>query len=180
MAIFNLITFFHALVLTVLLVATSKERLELEQRIKAQTDPLTGAFNRRAFMARGERLLLRHKFEQAPLCLLFLDIDHFKSTNDRLGHSGGDDVLIKCVAVVQNNMRPTDFLFRIGGEEFCCLLPYTSGERQASIHCVPLKFACRLPDRLRPTVNDAADDRMRVAHCRRNRRAHHHLRHQEL
>lgn len=128
-AAFNLITFFHALVLTVLLVAISKERLELEQRIKAQTDPLTGAFNRRAFMTRGERLLLRHKFEQAPLCLLFLDIDHFKSINDQLGHSGGDDVLIKYVAVVQNNMRPTDFLFRIGGEEFCCLLPHTSGEQ---------------------------------------------------
>jgi diguanylate cyclase (GGDEF)-like protein len=128
-AAFNLIVFFHALVLTVLLVAISKERPELEQRIKAQTDPLTGAFNRRAFMTRGSRLLLRHKFEGAPLCLLFLDIDHFKSINDRLGHSGGDEALIKFVAVVQNNMRPTDFLFRIGGEEFCCLLPYTSGKQ---------------------------------------------------
>jgi diguanylate cyclase (GGDEF)-like protein len=123
---FNLILFFHTLLITVLIVAMSKERLELDQRMKAQTDPLTGALNRRAFMSRGERLLRRHGVEQKPLCLLFLDLDHFKSLNDRFGHSGGDDVLMKFVAVVHDNIRPTDFLFRIGGEEFCCLLPYTA------------------------------------------------------
>ena len=125
MVAFNLIVFFHALMLTVLIVAMSKERLELEQRMKAQTDPLTGALNRRAFMARGGRLAQRHQHETAPLCLLFLDLDHFKSLNDRFGHSGGDDVLMTFVAVVHDNIRPTDFLFRIGGEEFCCLLPHT-------------------------------------------------------
>ena len=122
---FNLIIFFHTMLLTVLIVALSKEQLEFEQRTKAQTDPLTGALNRRAFMGRGSRLLLRHQIEQAPLCLLFLDIDHFKSLNDRFGHSGGDDVLTAFVKMVHDNIRPTDFLFRIGGEEFCCLLPYT-------------------------------------------------------
>jgi diguanylate cyclase (GGDEF)-like protein len=127
---FNLIMSFHTLMLTVLVVAMSKERLELEQSLKAQTDSLTGALNRRAFMTRGARLLRRHAVEKRPLCLLFLDIDHFKSLNDRFGHSGGDDVLIKFVAVVHDNIRPTDFLFRVGGEEFCCLLPHTS-EAQA-------------------------------------------------
>jgi diguanylate cyclase (GGDEF)-like protein len=77
-------------------------------------------------MWRGERLLQRHAYERAALCLLFLDIDHFKSLNDRLGHSGGDDVLTGFVRLVNNCIRPTDFLFRIGGEEFCCLLPYTT------------------------------------------------------
>jgi diguanylate cyclase (GGDEF)-like protein len=122
---FNLIMFFHALLLTVLVVAMSKERLELDQRLKAQTDPLTGALNRRAFMTRGERLLRRHDVEGAPLCLVFLDLDHFKTLNDRFGHSGGDDVLMRFVNVVHDNIRPSDFLFRIGGEEFCCLLPHT-------------------------------------------------------
>jgi diguanylate cyclase (GGDEF)-like protein len=124
-AAFNLVVFFHSLMLSVLIVAMSKERLELDQRTKAQTDPLTGALNRRAFVARGGRLALRHQHEAAPLCLLFLDVDHFKALNDRFGHSGGDDVLIRFVAVVHDNIRPTDFLFRIGGEEFCCLLPNT-------------------------------------------------------
>ena len=122
---FNLIMVFHTLLISVLIVAMSKERLELDQRTKAQTDPLTGALNRRAFMSRGIRLLRRHSHEKQPLSLLFLDLDHFKSLNDRFGHSGGDDVLVKFVAVVHNNIRPTDFLFRIGGEEFCCLLPHT-------------------------------------------------------
>jgi diguanylate cyclase (GGDEF)-like protein len=128
-AAFNLIVFFHALIATVLIVAITKERLELQQRRNAQTDPLTGALNRRALMVRAERLLARHQYEGAPLCLLFLDIDHFKMLNDRYGHSAGDDVLIKFVAVMQECIRPTDFLFRIGGEEFCCLLPHTGSEQ---------------------------------------------------
>lgn len=124
-AAFNLLMFFHTVVLAVLLVAMSKERQELEQRTEAQTDPLTGALNRRAFMTRGRRLVLRHQKKREPLCLLFIDLDHFKALNDRYGHSGGDDVLTSFVAIVHDNIRPTDFLFRIGGEEFCCLLPFT-------------------------------------------------------
>ncbi len=126
---FNLIMFAHTLLLAVLIVALSKERLELDQRTKAQTDPLTGALNRRAFMLRGERLLQRHQHEGSALCLLFLDLDHFKTFNDRFGHSGGDDVLVGFVELVSVCIRPTDFLFRIGGEEFCCLLPHTTTEQ---------------------------------------------------
>jgi diguanylate cyclase (GGDEF)-like protein len=126
---FNLLMFAHTILLSVLLVALSKERLELDQRTKAQTDPLTGALNRRAFIGRGERLLQRHAHERAPLCLVFLDLDHFKSLNDRFGHSGGDDVLMSFVGLLNACIRPTDFLFRIGGEEFCCLLPYTTTEQ---------------------------------------------------
>ena len=126
---FNLAMFAHTILLSVLLVSLSKERLELDQRTKAQTDPLTGAFNRRAFMSRGARLLQRHAHERAPLCLLFLDLDHFKSLNDRFGHSGGDDVLTSFVGLVNACIRPSDFLFRIGGEEFCCLLPHTTTEQ---------------------------------------------------
>ena len=126
---FNLLMFAHTILLSVLLVSLSKERLELDQRTQAQTDPLTGALNRRALMGRGERLLQRHAYERAPLCLLFLDLDHFKSLNDRFGHSGGDDVLTSFVGTVNICIRPTDYLFRIGGEEFCCLLPYTTTEQ---------------------------------------------------
>lgn len=146
-ALFNMIVFLHALVLTVLLVALAKERLELNQRNKAQTDPLTGALNRRALMSLGERMLQRHRHENSPLCLLFLDLDNFKEFNDRFGHSGGDDVLTKFVAVVHNSLRPTDFLFRLGGEEFCCLLPHTGTDR-----------ALRAAERIRQQVESTAID----------------------
>src|SRR5207237_1379452 len=89
-AAFNMLVFFHALVLTVLFVAITKERLELAQRLHAQTDPLTGALNRRALMSRGARTLARQEYEAAPLCILFLDLDLFKSLNDRFGHLVGD------------------------------------------------------------------------------------------
>src|SRR4029077_7551860 len=115
------ILFAHTLLLVVLVVSLSKERLEFDQRTQAQTDPLTGSLNRRAFMWRGTRLLQRHAYERAPLCLLFLDLDHFKSLNDRFGHSGGDDVLTSFVGLVTACIRPTDFLFRIGGEELFSL-----------------------------------------------------------
>jgi len=125
MSAFNMILFFHTVILAVLLVAMTKERLEFEQRMAAYTDPLTGAANRRAFAVRGRRLLARHERNQQELCALFLDIDDFKPLNDRLGHAGGDGVLRRFVEIVLDNIRPTDFLFRIGGEEFCCLLPQT-------------------------------------------------------
>lgn len=146
-ALFNVILFFHTVLLSVLLVALTKERLEREQRNYAQTDPLTGAMNRRAFMSKGRRLLLRHKMKRGALSLLFIDLDEFKLLNDRLGHAGGDRVLTEFVAVVSNNIRPTDFLFRFGGEEFCCLLPSTRpGE------------ALVAAERLRRAVQDAQLD----------------------
>jgi diguanylate cyclase (GGDEF)-like protein len=132
-ATFNLIVLFHVLMLTVLVVALSKERLELDQRTKAQTDPLTGALNRRAFIARSNRLLQRERRDGSPICLLFFDLDHFKSINDRFGHSAGDKVLASFVDLVNSSIRPTDFLFRIGGEEFCCLLTLTNAEQARQV-----------------------------------------------
>ncbi len=132
-AAFNVIVFFHTMIIAVLAVAITKERLELQQRTRAQTDSLTGAMNRRAFMTRGRRLILRHQRSAEPLCLLFLDLDRFKSLNDRFGHAGGDEVLMRFVSAVHENIRPGDFLFRIGGEEFCCLLPGTEIEQAVSV-----------------------------------------------
>jgi len=126
---FNMLLFFHTIILVVLMVAMSRERTELEHRNASYVDPLTGASNRRAFMEKGERLLARHEHSRQELCALFLDIDGFKQLNDRLGHVRGDRVLNRFVEIVQDNIRPTDFLFRIGGDEFCCLLPQTITEQ---------------------------------------------------
>jgi diguanylate cyclase (GGDEF)-like protein len=126
LAAFSLVLILHMIILAVLIVAMSRERLEREQKLKAQTDLLTGALNRHAFVAYGDRLILRHEMAGKPLCLLLFDLDQFKSLNDRFGHAGGDAILMQFVAVARENIRARDLLFRLGGDEFCCLLPYTN------------------------------------------------------
>jgi diguanylate cyclase (GGDEF)-like protein len=91
----------------------------------ARHDPLTGTLNSRAFYERAEhvaRLALRSK---TTFSLLFMDIDHFKLINDRYGHEVGDIVLQEFVGCLTANIRETDLLGRIGGEEFLLLLPGT-------------------------------------------------------
>jgi diguanylate cyclase (GGDEF)-like protein len=126
LAALGLLMLLHTTLLAVLLVAMSRERLEREQHVRAQTDLLTGALNRRAFMAYAERLILRHQMGNAPLSLLLFDIDDFKSINDAFGHGGGDEALVNFVATTRDSLRPADFLFRLGGDELCCLLPETT------------------------------------------------------
>jgi GGDEF domain-containing protein len=91
----------------------------------AMVDALTGLSNRRDFMPAAQRqldLALRH---HQPLALMVLDVDHFKSINDTLGHLGGDEVLVKVAHRFRNALRTTDLLARWGGEEFITLLPNT-------------------------------------------------------
>ena len=126
LAAFSLILILHTVILAVLIVAMSRERLEREQMLKAQTDLLTGALNRHAFEAYGERLIAWHETAGKPLCLLLFDLDQLKSLNDRFGHAGGDAILKQFAAVARENIRPGDLLFRLGGDEFCCLLPGTN------------------------------------------------------
>jgi diguanylate cyclase (GGDEF)-like protein len=132
-AAFSLLLLLHTTVLAVLLVAISRERLEREQHEKAQTDLLTGALNRRAFAAYAERLMLRHQMANKPLSVLLFDVDDFKSINDGYGHAGGDQALVSFVALARDSIRPGDFLFRLGGDELCCLLPETTAAQAAQV-----------------------------------------------
>lgn len=154
-AAFSLVLILHTIILAVLIVAMSRERLEREQKLKAQTDLLTGALNRHAFVAYGDRLVLRHEMTGKPLCLLVFDLDQFKALNDRFGHAGGDAILLQFVAVARGNIRPGDLLFRLGGDEFCCLLPYTN-----------VAQACEIAERVRVSVAaasmDIAGDKVKV------------------
>ena len=84
---------FVAFCLPFLRVAMSKERTELEQRQAAETDPLTGIPNRRAFFDRGNPLIERFIAERQPAALLLFDLDRFKDVNDTAGHQAGDRVL---------------------------------------------------------------------------------------
>jgi diguanylate cyclase (GGDEF)-like protein len=87
------------------------------------TDTLTGALSRAEFLRQADKAALRARASAAPLTLLYLDIDHFKRLNDGHGHAAGDAVLRGMSEVLQQALRDSDVFGRLGGEEFCVLLP---------------------------------------------------------
>lgn len=94
----------------------------------AVTDPLTKALNRRAFFRFAEREVQRAHRHNHPLSVLMFDIDHFKRVNDVHGHAVGDEVILRLSRLVTDNIRDTDLLGRLGGEEFGLILPETGVE----------------------------------------------------
>lgn len=93
---------------------------------QANIDVLTGLYNRRWLDNALPRILSQMIKIEQPLCILIIDVDHFKKYNDRHGHQGGDLVLVYMGNVLNSNIRPYDFAARIGGEEFMVLLPNTN------------------------------------------------------
>jgi diguanylate cyclase (GGDEF)-like protein len=87
------------------------------------TDALTGIHNRRQFLDLASRLAERLQYADRRLCLLYLDIDHFKSLNDRFGHAAGDVALKVLASRLEALVRPQDVIGRLGGEEFAVALP---------------------------------------------------------
>lgn len=102
---------------------TERKRKEGELQRLATTDPLTGALNRRAFTERSVIEGDRARRGKYSVSVMICDLDHFKSINDTHGHASGDLVLKTFTAIVQEMIRPSDALGRIGGEEFAILLP---------------------------------------------------------
>ncbi|MGC9008505.1 MAG: GGDEF domain-containing protein [Halothiobacillaceae bacterium] len=101
-------------------------RKELEDaRREASTDPLTGLLNRRAFTTVLTNAVAKAQADDHPLCLLMLDIDHFKNINDTYGHLVGDKVLRFIGRLLTQVVKGQDTLCRFGGEEFAILLPDT-------------------------------------------------------
>lgn len=94
----------------------------------AQTDILTGLLNRSTLEKQFSTLSLQMRVKHKELCLMMIDIDHFKGINDTLGHLFGDYVLIKFARILKSHFRKNDFLFRYGGEEFVVILPDISLE----------------------------------------------------
>ena len=105
-------------------------RKETEARLEglAHTDALTGVLNRRRFTDLAADELSRALRHGTPVALLMIDLDHFKSVNDQLGHAGGDAVLRSFAATTESVMRQGDIFGRVGGEEFAALLPQTTLE----------------------------------------------------
>ncbi len=124
---------FEALLFTIaiafILLAMAKERTEYRHRTAAMIDPLTGIANRRSFLQDGAELARRHAANPCPTAVLLIDLDHFKSINDRFGHAIGDRVLQVFAETAQANLRSTDIIGRLGGEEFAAVLYGASREK---------------------------------------------------
>jgi diguanylate cyclase (GGDEF)-like protein len=128
---------FEALLFTIsiafILLAMAKERIELRHRTAAMLDPLTGISNRRAFLQDAAAIGKRHSANPKPAAVLLIDLDHFKSINDRFGHAVGDRVLEVFAETAQKTLRSTDLVGRMGGEEFAAVLCEAPHERAAAI-----------------------------------------------
>ena len=113
----------------------------------ATVDALTGAMNRRAFLARLEAVVA----VETDVCAIMIDVDHFKSINDRWGHSGGDDVLRRLACDLMSGDLTVG---RLGGEEFAIVLPACRLER-----------ACREAERMRARIETETDGGRRGVTC---------------
>jgi len=105
----------------------SQLRSEVEKsRQEAATDGLTGLANRKSFDIRIREEVAAAQDENYDLCLLFLDVDHFKAFNDNHGHQMGDQVLKHLASSLMSGLKGRDVAARYGGEEFAVILPQTS------------------------------------------------------
>lgn len=114
-----------AAVLRTFMTRTLQEQFQLEQRLREQasTDGLTGLMVRNHFLQSAHALLAAAQSRRRAGCMLYLDADRFKQLNDKHGHAAGDAALIALADVLRREMRASDPIGRLGGEEFAVLLP---------------------------------------------------------
>jgi diguanylate cyclase (GGDEF)-like protein len=151
-------TLLFTVVLSFLLLNMTKERTELQHKINAMIDPLSGVANRRAFLDGATTLLVQQEVDKEPLAMVLFDLDHFKDINDRMGHAVGDRVLQTFAATTASTLGSEVLFGRIGGEEFAALMPVGDlGEAYAVADRVRRNFceaAARFADSgLVPTVS---------------------------
>lgn len=123
LTVFTLETIIYAVGTAFIVMLMVKDHHVHVYRTAACTDHLTGLFNRRALMENAEMLCARQAKRKEPVAALMFDLDHFKSINDRFGHSIGDSVLRVFGQVVRSCTRSDDLIGRFGGEEFVAIVP---------------------------------------------------------
>lgn len=121
-ASFGLVAFAHALM-----------QAESQKRSESIVDSLTGLPNRRSLDLRFEDLRADARRTGMPLALLLCDLDLFKSINDLHGHQRGDAVLVEAAEAIRRSLRPTEQVYRVGGEEFLILVPGCDVDRAVPV-----------------------------------------------
>jgi diguanylate cyclase (GGDEF)-like protein len=140
-------TVLYTITFAFVLLSMTKERSEMRHKIAATIDPLTGLFNRRAFMNDAEAAIARRASRSEPFAVLLADLDHFKTINDLYGHAIGDRVLKIFAATLARCIGANDLSGRFGGEEFAILMPGADEDA-----------ALALGERIRATFADAASE----------------------
>jgi len=120
--VFTLETIIYAIGTAFIVMLMVKDHYVHVYRTAANTDPLTGLLNRRGF-AENARNLCADPLRRKPIALMMFDLDRFKSINDRFGHAIGDEALRVFGHVISTNLRASDVVARLGGEEFAAILP---------------------------------------------------------
>ncbi|EPA8366582.1 diguanylate cyclase [Vibrio fluvialis] len=114
---------------------TERKQLEDQLRDQSEKDGLTDIWNRRKFDQefRSECVRVKRYPAHEQSCLAIIDIDHFKRINDKFGHAKGDKTIVEVAQCLRNELRESDFLARIGGEEFAIILPHTPIEEAEAV-----------------------------------------------
>jgi len=117
-----------AVFVTICLLVDKVYRMWLKESEQSRIDYLTGLSNSRAFMERLDYEIRRAQREREPFSLGYVDLDNFKEINDRYGHQKGDELLQSVANSFANDLRKTDLIARMGGDEFCIYFPKTGHE----------------------------------------------------
>ena len=145
---------------------TALKQVERQLSRLARVDALTGLPNRRQLQERLMEAIARASRTQRPLAMMFLDVDHFKSINDRLGHGAGDAVLREFAARLKLAVRVTDTAARLAGDEFVVLLEGLHSAQEAEIVAAKVLAAIRRPFHIEGTPL-AVSASLGVAYCER-------------
>ncbi|MHB8895453.1 MAG: GGDEF domain-containing protein [Candidatus Geothermincolia bacterium] len=133
LAVWNALFPFLFFIVFVILMTLLKDSLAREALL-SRTDPLTGLCNRRFFNELASSEMSKSRRYRHPISLAYADADNFKLVNDSMGHDEGDEVLLLIARTLKENLRGSDIIGRMGGDEFVVLLPETgAGQAEAAM-----------------------------------------------
>lgn len=123
-AVYTALVYLSALSILSILIDNFSAVFKVEEAA-AEHDHLTGLLNTRGLTSLLEEEIARTKRYRHPFTIAYIDIDNFKAINDSKGHCAGDAILCKLANIITTSFRESDYIGRIGGDEFVCLLPET-------------------------------------------------------